>query len=79
MAAAPPSDHRGAQHLVGDEVGGEDPDPPVVQLPLPPVVLGVGAGDDGDAVPGDEAQIAGLLPRERVRGRADQLPAGPAH
>lgn len=68
--------HRGGS--VRDEVGREDPDSPVVQLPLPPVVVRVRLGDDGDPVARDEAQVAGLLPCERVGRRDNQLPAGPA-
>lgn len=64
---------------VRDKVGGEDPDAPVIQLPLPPVVLRVCLGDDGDAVAGGDAQVAGLLTGERVDGRDHQLTGGSAH
>lgn len=76
--AVPPSGWRRRQSE-RHEVGGEDPDPPVGQFSLPPVVLGVGLGDDGDAVAGDEAQVAGLLTRVRVGRRDDELTAGSAH
>lgn len=75
----PPGGAQSVVQSVSNEVGGEDSDAPVVQPPLPPVVLGVGRGDAGDAVAGDEAQVAGLLSRERVGRRDDQLTARCAH
>lgn len=72
-------DHRGAAASVRDEVSRENPDSPVLQLSLPPVILGLGLGDDSDSVAGDKTQVARLLPRERMGRRDNQLPAGPAH
>lgn len=61
-----------------DKVGGKDTDPPVSQLSLPPVVLGVCPGNDCDAVTGGEAQVSRLLARERVGRRDNQLSSGSA-
>lgn len=72
------SRHRG-QTSVRDKVGGEDPNAPVIQPPLPPVILWVRLGDDGDAVAGGDAQVAGLLTGEWVDGRDYQLTGGSAH
>lgn len=63
----------------GDKVGWKDTDPPVSQLSLPPVVLGVRPGDDCDAVASGEAQVSGLLACERVGRRDNQLPSSSAH
>lgn len=62
-----------------DEVGGEDAGAPVLQSPFPPVVLRVCLGGDGDPVARHEAQVAGLLPREWMGRRDNQVPTGPAH
>lgn len=62
-----------------DKVGGKDTDAPISQLPLPPVVLGVCPGDDSDAVASSKAQVSGLLARERVGRRDNQLPSSSAH
>lgn len=80
-AAVPaPGDERvGWAESVRDEVGGEDAGAPVRQSPLPPVVLGVCLRGDGDPVARHEAQVAGLLPREWMGRRDNQVPAGPAH
>lgn len=68
------------QHVsVGDKVGREDAHATVLQSSLPPVVLGVSLGGDGDAVTRDNTQIPGLLPRERVHCCDDQLPCGSTH
>lgn len=56
-----------------DKVGGKDTDPPVSQLSLPPVVLGVCPGNDCDAVTRGKAQVSGLLASERVGRRDNQL------
>lgn len=69
----------GRRTSVSDKVGGEDADAPVIQLPLPPVVLRVRLGDDGDSVARGDAQVAGLLTGERVDGRDHQLTDGSAH
>lgn len=39
------------------------------KLTLPPVVLWVGLCDDGDAITHRKAQVARLLPCERMHGR----------
>lgn len=67
------------RNSVRDEVGREDPHLSVLQLTFPPVVLGFCLGDDGNPVAGGEAQVAGLLPCERVGCRDNYLPAGPSH
>lgn len=55
------------------EVGRKDAYAPVAMTTLPPIVLRLGLGNHGDAVAGDEAQVAGLLPRERVRRLDNEL------
>lgn len=75
-SCSPASSH---QTSVCNEVCGEDAHAAVVRLPLPPVVLRLGPGGDGDAVAGAEAQVAGLLTGEGVGRRDDQRCAGSAH
>lgn len=60
------------------KVGGKNADPPIGQFPLPPVVLGLCAGDDCDLVAGGEAQVARIHRRELVHRRDDQRSAGGA-
>lgn len=78
-SCSPASGHQAAAASVCNEVCGEDAHATVVRLPLPPVVLRLGPGGDGDAVAGAEAQVAGLLTGEGVGRRDDQRRAGSAH